>query len=517
MTTPRTRLAGKLAALALCTATTAAQALPPDADLLGMSSYVAAGGYYTAHLVPESAVGQDLDGDGMANDLVLHFRHVDSDESISTGIPAYGFRIETDGSNILFLQAERNVNADLNGDGDRRDVVLAYYTIAEQTVRYTHITPHLNVGSHGQLRSYDIHGPMITFSERESYLGRDANGDGDTNDYALRYYLMDDGQAHDTGLAAPYADVSHERIATTVSENAMQRDLNGDGDAQDAVVVLYDTAAGTYQTIHAYPDHNIINPASYPAVDGWRVIYRVNERNGTEDVDGDGQTNSQHLVYEANLYDGIVRYLGTTGSEQMWVAGDYIAFATSEHETGIDTNGDGDTRWDRVISLVNYRTGTRRDFIGGGEFVLGDLALILRDAEHRYDMDLNGDGDTSDSFAYRVHFEQSAGSMPPVIEADAPQPPADQGLDGLFGSMLAGIEVLARPDVFSQHVSELMAIVQNPDLDDQARGAAALPVLISLVADIDGLLASGEVEAQPAATAREPAVTIIGILQGQSG
>ena len=64
------------------TLSTAAQALPDQAEFLSTSSYVAAGGHYVAFLVPESSAGQDLDGDGMLNAVTfdncsVHYKNRD--------------------------------------------------------------------------------------------------------------------------------------------------------------------------------------------------------------------------------------------------------------------------------------------------------------------------------------------------------------------------------------------------------------------------------------------------------
>ena len=63
-----------------------------EPEFVGMSAYVAAGGNYVAYLAPESAVGQDLDGDGMTNDTVLEYKHIDTGAVTNTGVPVYPFR-----------------------------------------------------------------------------------------------------------------------------------------------------------------------------------------------------------------------------------------------------------------------------------------------------------------------------------------------------------------------------------------------------------------------------------------
>ena len=478
-------------ALSAALGATSSFALPDGAIDLGGSSYIAAGGHYVAYIVPESAAGQDLDGDGMTNDSVLHYKHVDAAQPVNTGIAVYGFHVETDGVSIVFLQHEAYVGEDLNGNGSRRDVVLSYYDIANNQVHYLPIVPHLNTGSLGKLPSYDVHGPMITFTQKEYRIGHDVNGDGDTNDYAIRYYDFATQSVHDTGLAAPYAVTSHQRIATTVSEAAMQRDMNADGDQEDAVVVFYDPATGVTLPVHTYPDHNIINPASYPALDGWRVAYRVNERNEDMDLDGDGRVSTQHLIFLKDLYMDRTENLGLTGSMRLFLKGDWLAYETSEWAIDEDLNGDGDTRWDWLVGAHNYLTGETRHTARNGQHVLGDRALVQRAAEYHFDTDINGDGDTSDGLAYYFAIEQSPASMPPPINQPVPQPEAAPDPMAFVQGIQSGLQSLAEVGAPVQNAQDLLGqlfqVAGNPELSDSERGALALPILEAMIADVEGI------------------------------
>ncbi|MBT8079762.1 MAG: hypothetical protein KJO31_14380 [Gammaproteobacteria bacterium] len=492
-----------------------AETSPPE--FVSMSSYVAAGGNYVAWLAPESNVGEDLDGDGMANDTVLMYRHIDTGVTTNTGIAVYPFRIETDGSVILFLQHEIYANEDLNGDGDRRDVVLAYYEIRRNEANYLPVVPHLNTGSLGQLRSYDVDGPMITFVQKEFRVGEDLNGDGDTNDYVIRYANLNDGSINNTPLVAPYAVTSHERIATTLSEGAMQSDVNLDGDTDDAVVVFYDPASGELRPVHSYRDHNLSNPNSFPAMDGWRLVYRVSESDGV-DIDGDGSSNTQQLVFTADLYMDQTEFLGFTGSRQMYVEGDYLAYHTSEYDIGEDINGDGDTHWDWMIAVRNFRSGDVSYFEYGGEYVLGIRGMVMRTAEHRVDADMNDDGDQSDVFSTFIGIDQPEEYIAHLLEEPQTDDNDDQGIEPLFNEMIAAIGVFGLGDddaaALNATLGNLFAVVSDPDLTDEERGTAAQPLLVQLVADIDGLLDQGLISENQADAALAPANMVLAFLSG---
>ena len=506
-----------IAAGALCVGTSVT-AMPADGQFVGMASYVATGGDYVAYLVSEYTAGQDLDGDGVTNHAVLQYRNVHTGEHFNTGVAAYSFRLETDGNNIVFLQRESLIGQDVTGDGDQRDVVLAYYNIATQQAHYLAVTPHLNIGSLGALRSYDVHGTMITFTQREFYFGSDLNGDGDTNDFVIRYVDLNDQSIHSTPLAAPYAVTSHEKIATTLSEAAMARDVNLDGDQLDAVIVLYDPVTDEQTVVHSYPDHNLSNPASFPAIDGWRVIYRVNERNN-EDLNGDGDANDQHLVYSADLYRGETQNLGFSGSKQMYVQGDFIAYHTSEHEIEQDVNADGDVRWDWLIALRNFRTGEVRYVSQGGEYSLGLHALAISQAEFRANQDFNADGDQSDTFAYLLPFEQPAENVPPHNQAAPTNEPggsSEINPQDVLQQLMSTVSGFDLPEVqanaFQLDMDTILQIATQADYTDEQRADALLPILIELVADIEGLVNNGDLVASIGFDAQQLAQVLVDFL-----
>lgn len=528
MSTRTYKTAAASALLGLAAATHASPTFT-DPEVVGMANYVAAGGDRIAILANERSMDTDLNGDGVLNDSVLMHRSAANGALVNTGIAAWSFRIETDGDTIVFLQHENYVQQDLSGDGDRLDVVLAHYDIDSGQVTYTDIVPHYHTGSFGNLRSYSVDGNLIVYVVREFRVGADLNGDGDVNDYAVRYYDMVTGLVHDTGIPANYAVISDGRIAATVPEPAMQADLDGDGDADDNVVVVYDTATGVATPIFAMPAHNLTNPSSFPAIDGDRLIYRVHENWLGADVDGDGSLSTQNLIIGHDLATGQSQYLGFTGSKQLWLDGDFVAYYTSEHDVGVDVNGDGDTTWDWLTAWRHVPSGATRYVPEAGEYGIGAGIFVARQSENHFGTDANGDGDTSDMLAYVL-----AAAFPQPVPHGLPAPDAggDPGDDGDgTGPELTGEAIMAQlyaaiahPDVADAardsvvaRLDELMAIGMNPDLSDAEKVALAEPLVVELVADIDGFIASVAIAAEPAAQLQSAIDLLIAFLQQSGG
>ncbi|MEM7219796.1 MAG: hypothetical protein AAF515_15615 [Pseudomonadota bacterium] len=493
-----------LTALALSAAigTTAraplAMAQTPPLDIVGIGSYAAVGDSHIAMLTVERQIGTDLNGDGLLNDAVLRYRAVAGGPVINTGLAVYNFRIETDGYHVLFLQHEAYVGEDLtgDGDGDRGDVVLGYYGIEHDVVRYTDIQPHINTGSLGKLRSYSISENLISFTQREHAVREDLNGDGDTNDYVVRYFDIDSGATHDTGLVAPYAVVDQGQIATTVSESAAARDVNADGDQDDAVIVVFDTATGATTPVVALPDHATIDPWSYPGLDGQRLVLRMHESTFGEDLDGDGRLSARQLVFTHDLTRAESSYLGFSGGKQIDVKDDFVAYYTAENLIDVDVNGDGDTRWDWLTAVRNWRSGEVHYLPEASEYGVNQTGLMFRQWEHRAGIDANNDGDTSDHFVAFLALAEPQ-PCPSIGACGSPAPSGDAQAgsgDAMVGMLVAALS--QAPLQQSQRTTldgrlDTLAGIGASSLSEQDKVAAAMPVLNQMVADIDGFVASG--------------------------
>ncbi len=144
-----------------------------------------------------------------------------------------------------FLTREQDQGLDLNGDALLDDQVLMLATLDGTPVR---------PGGTGVAASeFSVGTDLIAFRRPETDIG-DQNGDGDTDDLILQVYDLRDGMVKSSGSSAevceleacdptqPYR-VRDGTVRFLTRESAERRDLNGDLDADDLVVQLFNPQA----------------------------------------------------------------------------------------------------------------------------------------------------------------------------------------------------------------------------------------------------------------------------------
>ena len=163
-----------------------------------------------------------------------------------TNTGAVGQELSASGSIIAFHTYERMNGQDLNGDGDTVDFVIRYYDTAMGTVT--------NTGAVGAAPSAS--GSLIFFTTAEYGIGQDLNGDGDLYDPVIRHYDTATGTVTNTGVVADWApSASGSLIAFSTPEYWIGQDLNGDGDTDDYVIRYFTISrAGTIESIQALID-----------------------------------------------------------------------------------------------------------------------------------------------------------------------------------------------------------------------------------------------------------------------
>jgi hypothetical protein len=351
-------------------------------------------GDWIAFTVRERAQGgRDLNGDGDLHDWVLHMYDAVSGKTVNVGLAAH-FYFEFDGERVAFTVPEASQGGrDLNGDGDAGDSVLHVFDAARgQTV---------NVG----LAAYvflRLEAPRVAFMVAEAAQdGRDLNGDGDTDDIVLHVFDTASGEVVNVGLAPSPFDETFEleggRVAFTVWERAQgERDLNGDGDADDSVLHVFEVANG--ETVN-------VGLAAYGFLhlEASRVACAVSEEEqGELDLNGDGDAEDQVLhVFDVASGKTVNVGLAAAGSS-FGLEGGQVAITVDEVAQGErDLNGDGDAR-DDVLHLFDAATGgTVNVGLATHRFGLeaGRVAFRVGEAEQG-GLDLNGDGDARDDVVH---------------------------------------------------------------------------------------------------------------------
>jgi Tol biopolymer transport system component len=222
---------------------------------------IAASELWIAALASEAAQGnQDLNGDGDTSDTVAFVQPLAGGPWTNLGQAADA--IDVVGSTVAFTTPERMQNrGSLNRDGDVNDRVLRIYDPSRfQGIYDTHLAvDDFAIGTGG----------AVAFRVNEKHERADLNGDSDRGD-SVMYVFVPDPEPHivNTGIAARACDreacnprVPYSVLKDTVVFLALEcddkrggivsagcltggTDLNGDGDADDLVVVHYNFRIG---------------------------------------------------------------------------------------------------------------------------------------------------------------------------------------------------------------------------------------------------------------------------------
>ena len=212
-------------------------------------------------------------------------------------------------------------------------------------------------------------GDIALLSVYEPSQGADLNGDGDQLDYVAHVLDLEDGAVTNIGMAlAPFArslERSSGYLHFLVPEDSQgSTDLNGDGDAEDAVLMLL-RLPGLERILIGFQ-------ATGEIEEDW-IAFQVSERIEERDLNSDGDTRDR-LQYLRDLTSAEEpRLLGP--SFQFDLDGQRLVFLVSEFQAGRDINGDGDLA-DFVPFWVEAGTGIGKT-LAYGEIAeqLGDKSL----------------------------------------------------------------------------------------------------------------------------------------------
>lgn len=332
--------------------------------------------------------------------------------------------------------------ADLTRDGDALDVALFAFE-----TRVPSAFP-LGVGLAEQVSIASGHAVLLV-PESGDGAGASLNGDSDVDDSVVHLWRnRQSGLAANLGLAASRVETSPEWIAALVSEHDEQGvDRNGDGDARDDVVAvnaLASATAGTWVSIG--------RSARAIQVVGARVAFATREadeagQSRSGDLNGDGDANDQVLhVYDAAT--NTLRNLGLAATD--FVLGDHLlAFRTREADQGIGSlNGDADTE-DAILQVLDLESG--RLFSTGYaalpcDYEACDPRLPYRVSEGtvtfltyepHQDKDLNGDGLVRDLLVHVFNVRRAMQLESGLAGGRAAGVPSEAGVS--VGSVSAGL------------------------------------------------------------------------------
>jgi hypothetical protein len=141
-------------------------------------------------------------------------------------------------------------------------------------------------------------GPLLLIHSRESVARRDWNTDGDMTDTEL--FMLDEraGRVLNTLLAVPFfaGPLGDHHALVALDEDALSGDLNGDGDSFDHVLHAFDVD-GVLSNLR-------LAVQSVPLDGGEQVLFHVEESDQGRDLNGDGDRNDAviHMV-DASVFD----------------------------------------------------------------------------------------------------------------------------------------------------------------------------------------------------------------------
>lgn len=420
-----------------------------DADTLGAPSSTNLGvaveellgeGDLRLLTVSEADQGLDLNGDLDVEDVVAHVIDLATGRLVNTGYAVFRAQpragpadavpplVAACGDEVAaFAVDEHAQGADLNGDGDRADVIAAVFARASGLTRVVEIalgepliggalvalplpgvvpgTQRLGIhdardGSFvevpfAQARALAILADRVLVGAAEE-PGLDLNADGDfTDPVVLVVYDARDGSTTRTGLAIhPEVATAAGRAGIFLSE-AWQggQDLTGDGDARDFVLHVFDPATGEARGTGLESQSFAHRSGEVPF-----LLVLAREDAAREDWNGDGDLDDLVLHVVDPLTPVPPRSTGLalrTFAFPIASTGRWLGLNVGEREQGLDLDGDG-TQDDVVLELYDTWTG---EVVNTGQPIesspFGMNGHVLH-SRHETDVDLNGDGDLDD-------------------------------------------------------------------------------------------------------------------------
>jgi hypothetical protein len=305
------------------------------------------GDIYVRGLDPADPNGVDaLFPDGALDDAVLEVVNAASG-AVTTHCPAG--EVSVAGGNAVYLRPESTAgtmacpSGSLNGDGDTDDQVvhLAVGAGASQSLDLAATT----------VRTSSAVAAALISEAGQAGLSR--NGDGDDDDDVVAVYPLPGGPWTNVGQAADTLTVKGTRVAFLTPEGAQnETSLNVDGDPDDRVAQLYDVGGADLRNVAVAAEDVVLGDAS-GTVCGQRQLLAIRAdeaADGNADQNGDGDATDDVLV----VYDAETDLTFETGQAitpcrleacdpraPYRVRGNEVRFLTFEADQSEDLDGNG--------------------------------------------------------------------------------------------------------------------------------------------------------------------------------
>jgi hypothetical protein len=296
------------------------------------------------------------------------------------------------GGIVLVGVAEVTRGTDLNGDGDLLDVVVHAARVdpaAGSAAVSLGVAGSVGVVD-GELAAALGHVPL---SVREADQGAsDLDGDGDALDDVQHLVEIASLEVASLGLTRAHAVGVLGDLAILAADELLEgRDLDGDGDALDPLVLLHDLGSGT---------RTVLGPGRPLGLVEGRVVVSEEEWRLGVDLDGDGGLLGERFRAQDPV-TGAAAPLGIPGSRSgtRALVGSTLFSSPSEDDLARDLNRDGDSE-DVVLHAFEVARGERANLglpASARTFHVHASRVLGHVPEAPTGRDWNGDGDLSDS------------------------------------------------------------------------------------------------------------------------
>ncbi len=294
-------------------------------------------------LIAERDQGRDLNADADHSDFVIFLYSRSSASPINLGLAVSPLSHPLLSENFLAFSVgePEQGNSDLNGDADALDSVVFVYDLHSHSLRNLHVAT--------AFEDFTIYFPWLAFSADEASQGSsDLNGDGDALDPVIHLFDATSGEITNLALAGSQPVIFGTNVAVAVSEFLQgNHDLNSDSDSHDWVLHISSIPQLRAQNTGLA----VILPLT---VSQSLLAFLASEFSQAGDLNADGDTTDYVLfVYEQHWT--APRNLGLASGPPA-VHFPLVAFTVSESLQGrTDRNGDGDLL-DSVAVLFDVRT-----------------------------------------------------------------------------------------------------------------------------------------------------------------
>ncbi|MBI5416359.1 hypothetical protein HZA55_00190 [Candidatus Poribacteria bacterium] len=357
--------------------------LIPTKSLARDMNFVGVGGDFRSFSFPiiafstdERDVNIDLNDDGDKIDAIVRYFNVETKELVNTKI--WGNSVYIDKGTISFTTPEGNTKQDLNNDGDMADLIVQYYDISQKALFNT------------KLVGFD---PVI----KNNFIYFRTNS-GPYNSLIIRIYNIATGEVIDTGVEGQfsYDSIDNNIISFISNEQNMRIDLNKDGDKIDSVVGYYDVLNKKL---------NIISYSYFiPSLNEGIVSFITFEGYAGLDLNFDGDRNDFILQY-FDINNNLLTNTKLIAYGNVKKQKENICFDVQEYVINKDLDGDGDLE-DLVVNCYNIQTRSiiNTESAGSLRGFNGNIISLVSN-ESMMNKDINNDGFISRSTGILGYYD----------------------------------------------------------------------------------------------------------------